>query len=90
MASDGVILHLAGHGYTVPQISKKLKYVQDTNSYGRTCFRQVIPWVSSIVYHRLDLRMQTILVRLYENSVYQGCCYFGTTGEKIILNGHSN
>ena len=45
-----------------------------------------LPWVSSVVYHRLDLRMRTILVRLYENDLYQGCCYFGTTGEKVILN----
>lgn len=197
VASDGAIRHLAGHGYTVPQISKKLNfptpyeriqrivwesmldnrillleepgnaalhqkvtYVQDKDSYGRTSFRQVIvsetslpeihwntytydpdthgalsgflsekcaansedayascdfglrllkdpsgfsdslkileanqreyllglPWIGSIVYHRLDLRMRTILVRLYENDNYQGCCYFGTTGEKVILN----
>ena len=197
VASDGAIRHLAGHGYTVPQISKKLNfptpyeriqrivwesmldnrillleepgnagihkkisYIQDRDSYGRTSFRQVIvseatlpeihwttytydpdthgplsdllsakyaansedayascdfglrllkdpagfsdslkvleenqreyilglPWVSSVVYHRLDLRMRTILVRLYENDLYQGCCYFGTTGEKVILN----
>lgn len=197
VASDGAIRHLAGHGYTVSQISRKLSfstpyeriqrivweslidnrvllleepgnagrhqkvtYVQDKDSYGRTSFRQVIvsetsfpeihwntytyapdthgtlsgflsnqcaanpenayascdfglrmlkdpsgfsdslkileenqreyllglPWKNSIVYHRLDLRMRTILVRLYENGTYQGCCYFGTTGEKVILN----
>ena len=79
VASDGAIRHLAGHGYTVPQISKKLNfptpyeriqrivwesmldnrillleepgnagihkkisYIQDRDSYGRTSFRQVI------------------------------------------------
>lgn len=43
-----------------------------------------LPWPRQLCYHRLDLRMQEILIRLYENGKYQGTCFFLETKEKII------
>lgn len=44
-----------------------------------------LPWVKQLCYHRLDLRMQKIMIRLYENKKYQGTCFFLETKEKIYL-----
>lgn len=44
-----------------------------------------LPWVKQLCYHRLDLRMQEIMIRLYENKKYQGTCFFLETKEKIYL-----
>ena len=43
---------------------------------------QGLPWPESVVYHRLNCRMQDILVKLYENAGYCGTCYFLKTREK--------
>lgn len=42
-----------------------------------------IPWKNRRVYHRLDARMQKILLRLYEMKEYSGSCFFLKTGEKL-------
>lgn len=44
-----------------------------------------LPWERKIVYHRLDQRMQKILIRLYEAGAYHGDCYFIKTEKKLIL-----
>ena len=44
-----------------------------------------LPWERKIVYHMLNKRMREIVVRLYENSVYQAGCYFMDTQEWIFL-----
>ena len=44
-----------------------------------------LPWEMRRVYHRLDKRMQEIIVQLYENQLYSGACYFLKTGERILL-----
>lgn len=40
-------------------------------------------WPKQVCYHRLNLRMQEILIRLYENHQYHGICFFLDTAEKI-------
>ena len=42
-----------------------------------------IPWKNRRVYHRLDARMQKILLRLYETKEYRGSCFFLKIGEKL-------
>lgn len=42
-------------------------------------------WVRKRVYHRLDARMQTIVVRLYRADAYHGACCFLKTGEKVLF-----
>lgn len=44
-----------------------------------------LPWVPQLCYHRLDCRMQEILIRLYEKSRYRGTCFFLETKEKVHL-----
>lgn len=44
-----------------------------------------LPWERRIVYHRLDRRMQEIIVRLYETGEYRGACYFLKTKDKITI-----
>lgn len=44
-----------------------------------------LPWEAKVVYHKLNQRMRSIIVRLYENNSYHGNCYFLKTEEKIIL-----
>lgn len=44
-----------------------------------------LPWANQLCYHRLDLRMQEIIIRLYENGKYQGTCFFLETKEKIHI-----
>ena len=44
-----------------------------------------IPWKNRRVYHRLDARMQKILLCLYEAKEYSGSCFFLKTGEKLNL-----
>lgn len=46
-----------------------------------------IPWERRLVYHRLDERMQEIVVNLYARGAYQGSCYFLKTGEKLRVEG---
>ncbi len=44
-----------------------------------------LPWERKIVYHRLNERMQEIVFRLLENSLWRGDCYFLTNGERVHL-----
>lgn len=44
-----------------------------------------LPWPNQLCYHQLNLRMQEIIIRLYENGKYQGSCFFLETKEKINL-----
>lgn len=44
-----------------------------------------LPWERRIVYHRLDRRMQEIIVRLCEAGEYRGVCYFLNSNEKIKI-----
>lgn len=42
-----------------------------------------LPWIDRRVYHRLDARMRSILVRLIKNDSYSSECFFLKTEEKI-------
>lgn len=42
-------------------------------------------WESKICYHRLDLRMREIIVKLYAEGLYHGSCYFLKLKEKIEI-----
>ena len=44
-----------------------------------------LPWENRTCYHRLDLRMREIVVRLYEQEKYSGVFYFLKTEEKVIV-----
>lgn len=44
-----------------------------------------MPWIMHRVYHKLDYNMCEILCILYENGLYNGCCYFIGLEEKIIF-----
>lgn len=44
-----------------------------------------LPWENRRVYHRLDLRMTEILIRLYGAGQYRGECCFLKTGEKFLI-----
>lgn len=46
-----------------------------------------LPWERRMVWHRLDERMQRIIVRLYACGEYCGTCCFLKTGEKVRLPG---
>lgn len=42
-------------------------------------------WEKKICYHRLDRRMQEIIVRLHTNGLYRGYCYFIKLEEKVEI-----
>lgn len=42
-------------------------------------------WENKICYHRLDVRMQEIVVKLYAEGYYHGYCYFLRQKEKVAL-----
>ena len=44
-----------------------------------------LPWENIVCYHRLDMRMREIVVKLYEAGYYQGTCYCLKTAEKIRI-----
>ncbi len=44
-----------------------------------------LPWERSLVYHRLNERMQGILFRLLDAGLWLGDCFFLATGERIHL-----
>lgn len=44
-----------------------------------------LPWPNQPCYHRLDARMQEIIIRLYESDKYQGTFFFLSTKEKIEI-----
>ena len=44
-----------------------------------------LPWEEKVCYHRLDQRMQEIVVRLYNAGRLQETCYFMKTGERVAL-----
>ncbi len=44
-----------------------------------------LPWTNHRVYHQLDLHMQEILYMLYEQGLYNGCCYFMELEEKVVF-----
>lgn len=46
---------------------------------------QGLPWERRMVYHRLDRRMQEIIVRLCEAGEYRGVCYFLKSKDKIKI-----
>ena len=46
---------------------------------------QGLPWERKRCYHRLDLRMREIMVRLYEEGYYHGTCYFLKSREKVVF-----
>ncbi len=46
---------------------------------------QGLPWERKRCYHRLDLRMREIMVRLYEEGHYHGACYFLKSREKVVF-----
>ncbi len=44
-----------------------------------------LPWERRRVYHRLDSRMMEILLRLCEEGMYRGECFFMESKDKIII-----
>lgn len=48
-------------------------------------YLQDLPWIDQRVYHRLDARMKSILMRLIKNDSYSGECFFLKTEEKIYF-----
>lgn len=44
-----------------------------------------LPWENRVCYHRLDMRMKEITVKLHEAGVYQGICYCMKTAEKVEI-----
>lgn len=44
-----------------------------------------LPWPKKTCYHCLDRRMQEILIRLYEQHMYHGICFFADTAEKVYF-----
>lgn len=48
-------------------------------------YLQDLPWIDRRVYHRLDARMRSILVRLAKDANYSGECFFLKTEEKIYF-----
>ena len=44
-----------------------------------------LPWTKERIYHRLDMRMTEILLRLCETEEYRGDLFFMETGDKIII-----
>ena len=52
---------------------------------GQRAYIRGIPWERRLCFHRLDRRMQSIIVKLYENQVYGGTCYFLKSEEKIWI-----
>lgn len=42
-------------------------------------------WEPKVCYHRLDLRMREIIVKLYTEGLYHGSCYFLNLKEKIEI-----
>lgn len=44
-----------------------------------------LPWERRRVYHRLDSRMMEILLRLCEEGMYRGECFFMDSRDKIII-----
>ena len=70
----GLLLHSEPEHYR--QLLQKLEDPQREYLEG-------IPWKNRRVYHRLDARMQKILLCLYETKEYGGSCFFLKTGEKL-------
>lgn len=46
---------------------------------------QGIPWERKKIYHRLNRRMRSIVVSLYEHGEFSGTCYFTKLQEKLFL-----
>lgn len=44
-----------------------------------------ILWPRHRIYHKLDYRMKEILCTLYEQSAYEGICYFPSRREKLLI-----
>jgi len=44
-----------------------------------------LPWERRRVYHRLDSHMMEILLRLCEEGMYRGECFFMESKDKIII-----
>lgn len=63
----------------------KFQPILDALNSRQAEYIQGLPWEMRQVYHRLDKRMQEIVIRLYEKELYRGTCYFLKTGEKILL-----
>lgn len=56
------------------------------------CSREYVeqlPWEAKWVYHRLNPRMQEILLTLSAKGLWQGDCYFLKTEERLHLISHS-
>lgn len=63
---------------------KFMELLQVLNEHQRD-YISGLPWEDRGVYHKLDLRMREIVVKLYENDGYHGSCYFIKTKEKLVL-----
>lgn len=49
-----------------------------------------LPWENQVCYHRMDMRMREITVKLYEAGCYEGTCYCLKTAEKVRIENTGN
>lgn len=49
-----------------------------------------LPWENQVCYHRMDMRMREITVKLYEAGCYEGTCYCLKTAEKVRIEKTEN
>lgn len=65
-----------------PKRFQKLLLVLDRNQQE---YVEGLPWAAKRVYHRLNPRMQKILLQLSAAGLWKGNCYFLKTGEKMRM-----
>lgn len=64
----------------------KFQKTMDVLDSRKSEYIEGLPWTGRRVYHKLNCHMREILCILYENGLYNGCCYFMELEEKIIFN----
>lgn len=72
--------------YRSPEVYARMLQCLDR---GQREYVEGLPWEKRVVYHRLDTRMQEILVRLCRAGLYCGECYFIDTKDKIRIRLYS-
>lgn len=68
--------------YRTPEIYAKMLECLD---HRQREYVEGLPWEKRIVYHRLDARMQEILIRLCLAGLYHGECYFIDLEDKVSV-----
>ena len=83
IADDGADAYLScSFGLMEKPLLKELLQVLDEKQQE---YLNGLPWPKQTCYHRLDIRMQKILIRLYQHRKYNGTCFFLNTAEKVYF-----